>query len=665
MINTLKKTLKRFAFISLFIVVSFFTQAQVNLDSLWVVWNDETAPDTSRTKAMHKIAIKGYLYSQPDSAFYFAQMLYDFANKKGLKKMMGNAVAIQGGSYYNRSDYDKALNYDQQSLKIYEEISNKSGIASLLNNIGNVYSSKGDYAKALDYYLRSLKFYEETSDKKNIAAILNNIGVIYYTQSNYPKALEYYQRSLKIREEISDKRGIGNLLNNLGAIYRWQGDHPKALEYYQRGLEISEEISDKKGIGSSLDNIGTAYEEQGDYPKALDYYQRSLKIYEEISNKRGMASTFNNIGSINNEQGDHAQAIFWCKKALYTSEEIDILLGQKYACQCLYDAYKAMGNGNQALKYHEKMLALDDSLQSVETSKLLQQMEFAKQVLADSLIQVEQKLKVQIAHEAEVRKKNQTKNIFILSALFFLIAAGVLYSRIKYIRRAKTVIEKEKDRSDELLLNILPAEIAEELKEKGRADAKNFEMVSILFTDFKEFTQTSEKLSAKELVGEINVCFEAFDATCGKYGIEKIKTIGDSYMAAGGLLVLTDDSIKNSVLAGLEMVEFMINRKKEREDEGNIPFEMRVGIHTGPVVAGIVGVKKFQYDIWGDTVNTASRMENSGEVGKVNISQSTYEFIKEDPIFKFQARGKIKTKGKGEIDMYFVESITLNEDDVR
>ena len=141
----------------------------------------------------------------------------------------------------------------------------------------------------------------------------------------------------------------------------------------------------------------------------------------------------------------------------------------------------------------------------------------------------------------------------------------------------------------------------------------------------------------------------------GKYGIEKIKTIGDAYMAAGGLPVPSDDSLKNTVLAALEMQAFISKRKLEMDAIGKHSFEMRVGIHTGSVVAGIVGVKKFQYDIWGDAVNTASRMESNGELGKVNISKHSYELIKDDAQFTFEKRGKIQAKGKGEIDMYFVE----------
>lgn len=222
------------------------------------------------------------------------------------------------------------------------------------------------------------------------------------------------------------------------------------------------------------------------------------------------------------------------------------------------------------------------------------------------------------------------------------------------LEEGKQTLEEEKSKTDELLLNILPAEIAEELKMKGEAVARKFDVVSILFTDFKEFTQTSEKLSPEELVHDINHCFKAFDLICEKYGIEKIKTIGDSYMAAGGIPVPDDQAVKQTVLAGLAMNQFILDERERMLAAGKVPFEMRVGINTGPVVAGIVGVKKFQYDIWGDAVNTASRMESHGEVGKVNISQFTYDLIKDEKEFEFEHRGKISVKGKGEIDMYYV-----------
>ena len=186
-----------------------------------------------------------------------------------------------------------------------------------------------------------------------------------------------------------------------------------------------------------------------------------------------------------------------------------------------------------------------------------------------------------------------------------------------------------------------------------RSKTKSFESVSVLFTDFKNFTIASEKLTPEELVAEINHCYSAFDRIVTKYGIEKIKTIGDSYMCAGGLPVSNTTHPFDVVSAGLEMVKFIEDNKQERMAKDQPYFELRCGIHTGPVVAGIVGIKKFAYDIWGDTVNTASRMESSGGIGKVNISSTTYEIVKDK--FTCVHRGKVEAKNKGSIDMYFVE----------
>ena len=233
-------------------------------------------------------------------------------------------------------------------------------------------------------------------------------------------------------------------------------------------------------------------------------------------------------------------------------------------------------------------------------------------------------------------------------------------------------LKYEKKRSEDLLLNILPAEVAQELMDTGTSIAKQYENATILFTDFKDFTRASELMSPQELVAELNSCFKAFDNIITARGIEKIKTIGDSYMCVGGLPDPGTSTPTDVVHAALEMQSFMKSRKKERDGQGLPAFEMRVGIHTGPVVAGIVGVKKFQYDIWGDTVNTASRMESSGEVGQVNISEATYRLVVGDRLsvvgradeqrisdnrqsFSFTPRGKVQAKGKGEMEMYYVE----------
>ncbi len=244
--------------------------------------------------------------------------------------------------------------------------------------------------------------------------------------------------------------------------------------------------------------------------------------------------------------------------------------------------------------------------------------------------------------------------------LFIIVFLIVYYFKSENARQEGLLESKnvsladEKQKSDSLLLNILPYETAEELKETGTAKTKSFDSVTVMFTDFKNFTMMSEQLTAQELVQEINYCYSAFDHIISKHKIEKIKTIGDSYMCAGGLPVANTTNAEDTVRAALEIRNFMQHERQKRELEGKSYFEIRIGCHTGPVVAGIVGTKKFAYDIWGDTVNIASRMESSGEPGKLNISGSTHELVKGK--FTCAYRGKIEAKNKGLIDMYFVEA---------
>ncbi|MEO5569455.1 MAG: adenylate/guanylate cyclase domain-containing protein [Bacteroidia bacterium] len=307
----------------------------------------------------------------------------------------------------------------------------------------------------------------------------------------------------------------------------------------------------------------------------------------------------------------------------------------------------ATGNWKAAYFHHKMYFLYRDSLINEDnTKKIVQsqmQYEFDKK---ETITKAAQDKKDAIA-QVEVKRQRNIRN-----STFGGLAGVLIFSIVVYRQRNK--ISKEKKRSDELLLNILPAETAEELKNTGTTKAKDFDEVTVLFTDFKNFTKRSEQLSAQELVNEINYCYSAFDNIITKYGIEKIKTMGDSYMCAGGLPVANKTNAEDTVKAAIEIRDFILTYTASSPlGKTSEAFEIRIGLHTGPVVAGIVGIKKYSYDIWGDTVNIASRMESSGEPGKVNISGSTYELVKDK--FKCEHRGKIEAKNKGMIDMYFAE----------
>jgi len=214
-------------------------------------------------------------------------------------------------------------------------------------------------------------------------------------------------------------------------------------------------------------------------------------------------------------------------------------------------------------------------------------------------------------------------------------------------------LNEEKKKSDNLLKNILPSEIITELHENGVVNAKLFEQATVLFSDFKDFTKICQLLSPTELVELIDLYFSSFDDIMTKYKIEKIKTVGDAYLAAGGLPIPSKGDPKTVVKAAIEMMDVVNKIRDEHKEIGKQFFEIRIGIHTGPVIAGIVGKSKFAYDIWGDSVNIAARMEQNGEPGKINVSGSTHSLIKDE--YSCLHRGKIQAKNKGEIDMYFVE----------
>ena len=513
-----------------------------------------------------------------------------------------------GNIYYHQGNYPDALKNYFASLKLQEEIGDKNSIASSYTSIGVVYLQQGNYPEALKNHFSGLKLFEEIGRKHGIASSYTNIGIDYDKQGNYPDALKYHFSALKLWEEIGDKLRIANSYNNIGGVYGKQGNYPDALKNFSASLKIREEIGDKNGIAASCINIGCIYEKQGNYPDALKNFFASLKLNEEIGSKNGIATSYFNIGMVYEKQGNYPDALKYLSESLQLSEEIGDKEIVKDNARALSNTYTALSEYKNALIYYEKYHEVEKEMLGAESRKQLNNLSFM--------------------HNLEQKEKDL---------------------EIEQLRNVE--LKKERDRSESLLLNILPAEVAEELKDKGTADAKLFDEVTVLFTDFKGFTTVSERLSPQQLVDELHACFSAFDNIMHKHGIEKIKTVGDAYLAVCGLPIADETHAENIVKAAIDIREFMLGRRKEL---GEMTFEIRIGVHTGSVVAGIVGVKKFAYDIWGDTVNTAARMEQNSEAGKINISGATYDLVKDR--FSCTYRGEIDAKNKGRLRMYFVNT---------
>jgi adenylate cyclase len=594
--------------------------------------------DTVYIKLINLLSYELYLITDFEGSKKYADEALVQAEQMKFKSGLANAYNNIGNIQISESNFPDALKNYNSALEMNIVTGDKKGQAGGYINIGNVNKIQGNNPEALKNYLSALKIYEEINDKKSISICYNNIGNIYAVQGNDSDALQNYYFALRTRESIDDKRGIASTHMNIGNIYIDQKKFPQALNEFFLSFKISKEIGNKVAMAGCYINIGIVYDEQGKYPEALKNYFDALKILEEMGNKFGMAECYMEIGTSKLKMHDAIDAKVWLSKSLKLSQEIGSLESIKDSYEALSKTDSALGNYKNAYENHKCFIIYRDSLENTENTKKLMktkmQYEFDKK-----------ETQIKILDDVEIKKQMLVRNVFIGGFAVVLAFAGVFF-------RQRNRTNKEKHRSDALLLNILPGEVAEEIKNNGTAKAKAFTMVTVMFTDFKDFTTVSEKVSAELLVDEIHTCFSAFDNILQKYRIEKIKTIGDAYLCASGLPVSNYTHAPDMINAAIEIRNFMLERKIEKELIGEIPFELRIGIHTGPVVAGVVGVKKYAYDIWGDTVNIAARMEQNSDAGKINISGVTYELVKAK--FKCEHRGKIEAKNKGEIDMYFV-----------
>ncbi|MDX1604323.1 MAG: adenylate/guanylate cyclase domain-containing protein, partial [Salinimicrobium sediminis] len=302
------------------------------------------------------------------------------------------------------------------------------------------------------------------------------------------------------------------------------------------------------------------------------------------------------------------------------------------------------GNIPQAFDHFKQYVIYKDSIRNIKS------IEEMANLRSDFEI-AQKQIEVDLLSEREANQRNVVIAVSVALFLIALLAFG-LYRRNKHIGRTKKVIEREKSRSDLLLLNILPQETAMELKEQGKVKAKRFEAVTVLFTDFQNFTHFSENLSPEELVKSVDFYFSKFDEIVEQHGLEKIKTVGDAYMCAAGVPFPVEDHAERMLSAACDMLAF-VKEAKELKTEKETRFDVRIGINSGPVVAGVVGRKKWAYDIWGDAVNIAARMESCSQSGEINISENTYELIKDK--FHCHYRGEIMVKNKGMMKMYFVK----------
>lgn len=580
---------------------------------------------------------------------------------------LANAFVNLASVYDAEEKIDSVIYTIEKAKKIYQTEKDSSGIANCMEYLAHAYTDKGDYAKSLEFHLEALKIRRSINDPL-VSSSYNNIADAYMNMNDQKNRYKYlFLAKRKIMDDGANAFSLAILNRTIAYYHSDNSNFDSALIYIDSSLSFFEKQNNPGQIASGYLTRGNIFKLKGEVDNALSDYVKSYNINLELNNQFEIAGLASNIGAIYLEKGNYQKALHFLTPAMEYRETTKNQKAIMEGHLLLAKTYDGLNVYDKAFYHLSQYSTIKDSVfYGTEMNEKLAEMrtKYETEEIQDSLAnqQLENEKQVAITEKQKAMTENEklktdaaNRRVFIFIILTLALLAGsLLVLRMANQRKkANKIIALEKEKSENLLLNILPKETAEELKEKGFSEPQFFDSVSVLFTDFKGFTMLSEQLTARELVEELNFCFKAFDEIMEKFGIEKIKTIGDAYMAAGGLPVSNLTHPVDTVKAALAIRDFMNEYKKQRDTEGRPAFQIRIGVHTGNVVAGIVGIKKFQYDIWGDTVNTAARMESSGKVAQVNISHETYLQVKNQ--FTCTYRGEVAAKNKGNLAMYFVD----------
>ncbi|MGB5316529.1 MAG: adenylate/guanylate cyclase domain-containing protein [Robiginitalea sp.] len=587
--------------------------------------------------------------TNPDSSIILARQAIELSD--AIKHQPGKALGFKhiGAVYYDRGDYQDALDYFTRSLRVFEIQKDTSGISNLQNNIGSVHNSIGDYPTALEYFINSLRNGEIAEDSLRIGTALLNIGTVYSEdEETYSDAIENYRRSIDIFEKIEYVQGYAVANINFGEWYLKVEQPGEAVPYLEDALKVFQDY----GVDPSppLNFLGQAHLGLKQYDLTEKYHKEALVAAQDKENMPEESKAYLGLGNMYLQSGSYPMAIDFFRKGLDLSDKTKVLKDRKELYDGLAKAYSAIRDYENAFSAQQKFAEVQDSIRSTGYAKQMGNLsvQFGLETAEKEIELLNTKNEL---NQIQIEEDARAKQLFqIIIGLFLAIIAGFVFQYF-YIRRTNKRLAFEQNRSEEILLNILPKETAEELKQNGFIKAKEFEDITVLFTDFKAFSLVAERISAENLVKSVDYYFKTFDEITERHGLEKIKTIGDAYMCAGGIPTANKTHVRDSFAAAREILQF-VNDTELSPPAGIYPFKIRIGLNSGPVVAGVVGTKKFAYDIWGNTVNIAARMESGSVPGRINVSESIYEELKEE--FPFTYRGELKVKNQA-FKMYFAD----------
>lgn len=530
-----------------------------------------------------------------------------------------NSIGIM---QWNLGSYDKALEYFGKALAAHEKFNEHSAIARMMGNIGNVYYYLGEFDKALEYFGKALETHLRLDEKSMVADITGNIGNVYYVLNSHSLALDYYRQALTANEALGDASSVALVEGNIGIVYNSLGEYDKALECYERALKTHQALGEHSSIALVTGNIGIVYSSLGRYDTALDYYTQALTMHEQLGEKSEIAIVTGNIGSLYATPDYDGYNPLVAHEYLQKAIELCLTIGAKGLLVDLYksqaELYEHEGQWKHAFISYKKYRELESEVQSEDAKQKALKLEQQKQTA----------------------------------------------EREKEIELAKAAAAAELLATTALLHKVLPESIATRIIAGEERIADYYSNVSVLFADMVGFTALATQVVPDIVVELLNHVFDVFDEIMKRHGCEKVKTMGDGYMAVAGAPEKCDDHAERIARAALEMLhEIQIPDDVQEYLPPDMIFKIRVGIHTGSAICGVMGRERFVWDVYSDAVNTASRMESTGEAGKIHVSQDFVSLLQHrsqltgQHEFHFTERGEVEIKGKGIMKTYFLSPV--------
>jgi len=645
-------------------------------------------------ETMEKLA-DAYLYQQSsDTAeIYYKRLIVRY-------KESGNVVRLVriyqklANAYDQQGNAGKSLYYYLPIEDLIERFGSMQEKSILYNNLGRQYATLHDYKKAIEYFEKAeLQCVYIPCDYPDV--LYANMGIALHNIGNTKRGIEYLLKARAILVNRKDNVALANLEHLLAGVYFKSNDLYNAISHNNIAIELAKETKQATVLAEAYKTAADLYHELYDFEKAFAFYKSYLNLVDSVrleeqarqqrlNQQRSLLSEAEGqikylIARQNYKDLELGQVRFERERLELLNKNLELESRQKEDKIMLYRAQEAADQSKQreliseAMRSRQALLLaareLDTEKQKREISELKRQDEIERtRRMVDSTSRAQEVAilrKDKDITDLQLRQQDTFRRFVyglgsLLIVILGLLALGWAFARRtnnrlnkqnRKIQAQNLEIAEERHKSDRLLRNVLPEQIAQELKTKGYATPRYYDSVTVVFTDFVNFTRLSANLAPEALVDELDECFLAFDEICEKHGLEKIKTIGDAYMCAGGIPIPNETHPTDAVAAAAEMLLWLQTRNKENANA--IFQEMRIGVHTGPVVAGVIGKNKFAYDIWGDAVNLAARLEQHGVSGKINISTQTAEAVKDH--YKVSYRGVKEVYNKDPMDMYFID----------